>query len=154
VAGKVQIPNYQAAGFAGPPAKQMDDSRHATTAEVELLEQIAQASRDSTGVGQTPEVIAHGVEFVALPGTAANLLRAIPESMRNTLGHSRSFSGCMVLVSEEEARLVTVITLWTGRNRFEQCNENSKQVKKLLAPYVDRFLRTRRLVACLSTKQR
>lgn len=154
MASQAQIADYQATRFAGPSAKQKDDLLNANTAETELLEQISQAARDSTGVGPTPEVIAHGVEFVALPGTAANLLRAIPEAMRNTLGNSRSFSGCMVLVSEEEARLVTVITLWTGRNRFEQCNENSKQVQKLLAPYVDRFLRTRRFVACLSTKQR
>jgi hypothetical protein len=152
VAGQIQIANYQAAGFVGPPAKQKDDFRHAHAAEPELLEQISQVARDSTGAAPTPEVIAHGVEFVALPGEAANLLRAIPEAMRNTLGNSRSFSGCMVLVSEEEARLVTVITLWAGRNRVEHCNENSKQVKKLLAPYVDRFLRTRRLAAFLSTK--
>jgi hypothetical protein len=152
VAGQVQIANYQATSFAGPPAKQKDDFRHANEAGPGLLEQISQAVRDSSGETPTPEVIAHGVEFVALPGKAANLLKAIPEAMRNALSNSRSFCGCMVLVSEEEARLVTVITLWTGRDRVEQCNENAKQVKKLLAPYVDRFLRTRRLAAFLSTK--
>jgi hypothetical protein len=152
VASQVQIANHQARNFAGPPAKQKDDFRPAHATDWELLDKISQAAGDSTGEASTPEVIAHGVEFVALPGKAAKLQRAIPEAMRDTFGNSGSFSGCMVLVSEQEPRLVTVITLWTGRDRVEQCNENSKRVKKLLTPYVDRFLRARRLAAFLSTR--
>ena len=129
-----------------------DEFRPASTANRERLDKTLRAAAVSAVETPAPEVVALGVEFVALPGKAALLQSAIPEAVRDTIGNSRSFAGCMVLVSEEEARLVTVITLWTGRNRIEQCNENAKQVKKLLAPYVDRFLRTRRLAAFLSTR--
>ncbi|MFI5059607.1 MAG: hypothetical protein ACHQLQ_15665 [Candidatus Acidiferrales bacterium] len=152
MASQVEIAHYQASSFGEPPPRQRVEFRPAKAVDRELLDTISRAAGDSTGQAGTPEVIAHGVEFVALPGKAAKLQNAIPEAMRNTIGNSRSFSGCIVLVSEQEARLVTVITLWTGRNRVEQCNENAKQVKKLLAPYVDRFLRTRRLAAFLSTR--
>ncbi len=151
MASHVQMADFQAASFAVPPAIHKDEFRRAHLANREWPDKTAQAPGVSPGQALLPEVIAHGVEFVAQPGKATLLQSAIPEAMRNTIGHSRSFSGCMVLVSEEEARLVTVITLWTGRNRMEQCNENSKLVKKLLAPYVDRFLRTRRLAAFLTT---
>lgn len=63
------------------------------------------------GEDTTPEVIAHGVEFVALPGKAEKLQAVIPEATRKALGNSHGFSDCLVLVSEQEARLVTVITL-------------------------------------------
>ena len=129
-----------------------DEFRPASTANRERLDKTLRAAAVSAVETPAPEVVALGVEFVALPGKAALLQSAIPEAVRDTIGNSRSFAGCMVLVSEEEARLVTVITLWTGRDRIEQCNENAKQVKKLLAPYVDRFLRTRRLAAFLSTR--
>jgi hypothetical protein len=152
VTSQVQIANYQTSNFAGAPANQKSDFRPARNGDRVLLENASQANAASTSEAQAPAVVAHGVEFVALPGKAAILQSVIPDAMRNTIGNSRSFSGCMVLVSEEEARLVTVITLWTGRNRMEQCNENAKQVKALLAPYVDRFLRTRRLAAFLSAR--
>lgn len=152
MASQAHIANYLAGNFAAPPAIHEDEFRPANTANRERLDKMSQAAGVSTAEIPAPEVVALGVEFVALPGKAAILQSAIPEAVRNTIGNSRSFSGCMVLVSEEEARLVTVITLWTGRNRIEQCNENAKQVKKLLAPYVDRFLRTRRLAAFLSAR--
>jgi len=149
VASQVQIPNYQARGFAGPLTKQKHESRLAHAADREFCGQTSQSEEAATGVAPAPEFIAHGVEFVALPGEAAKLQRAIPEAMRSTFGNSGSFSGCMVLVSEQEARLVTVITLWTGTDRVDQCDENARHVEKLLDPYVDRYLRTRRLAAFL-----
>jgi hypothetical protein len=59
----------------------------------------------------------------------------------------------MVLVSEQESRLVTVITLWAGEQRAKQSRENEKWVKKLLSPYVDRWLRTQILSASLILPQ-
>lgn len=152
MASQVKIANYQTSNFAGPQVKQKDDLQPAHAGDRVSLRHASQAKAASVAEALTPEVIAHGVEFVALPGKASILQSIIPDAMRTTVGNSRSFSGCMVLVSEEEARLVTVITLWTGRNRMEQCNENAKQVKTLLAPYVDRFLRTRKLAAFLSLR--
>jgi 3-hydroxymyristoyl/3-hydroxydecanoyl-(acyl carrier protein) dehydratase len=51
------------------------------------------------------------------------------------------------MVSEQEAQLVTVITLWVGNDRLKHCRENVRWVQKLLAPYVDRCLRVQTLAA-------
>ena len=59
----------------------------------------------------------------------------------------------MVLVADMEARLVTVITLWQGAERARHCEENAKWVKKLLTPYVDRWLRVQTLIAALPSAQ-
>ena len=51
------------------------------------------------------------------------------------------------MISEQEARLVTVITLWVGNDRLKQCRDHVRWVHKLLAPYVDRCLRVQTLAA-------
>ena len=150
MASHVQIANLAASTFAGLSAKQEDHFRQSIGTKTDPVECLARADQDSISEAQTPRVIAYGVEFVALPGKAGKLRTAIPKALRSALGGSRNFSGCMVLVSEQESRLVTVITLWAGTGRAEECNENSKQVKQLLTPYVDRWLRTQRLAAFLS----
>jgi len=59
------------------------------------------------------------------------------------------FAGCLVMVSAQEARLVTVVTLWSGHDRTKSCNQNVRWVNALLAPYLDRRLRTQTMVAHL-----
>jgi hypothetical protein len=150
VASQAHVANYQAASLEGLLSRQAESLAPTPAAAPESFEHISLTSRPSTAEDPTPEVIAQGVEFVALPEKAEKLPSALPGAMRNALGHFGSFSGCMVLVSEQEARLVTVITLWTGRDRVRQCTDNSKRVTKLLMPYVDRWLKTKRLAAFLS----
>ncbi len=94
------------------------------------------------------KVFAHGVEFVTLPGKSERLQREIPLMMRDANGKSGDFFGCILLFSEQEVRLVTVITLWSRRDRARECNE--KRLKSLLEPYVDRWLRTTSFVTFLS----
>ena len=53
------------------------------------------------------------------------------------------------MISEQEARLVTVVTLWVGNDRLKQCRDHVRWVHKLLAPYVDRCLRVQTLAAHL-----
>lgn len=150
MASHVQIANLAANGFAGLSAKKESHFLHMVGMEANPLESIPPVNQDSVNETQTPKVIAQGVEFVALPGKAEKLQSAIPKALKSALGGSRNFSGCMVLVSEQESRLVTVITLWAGTDRAKECNEKLSQVKRLLTPYVDRWLRTRRLAAFLS----
>lgn len=152
MASQVHMANYQANSFVGVSTGNADSFRGTTVAEPGPSEKVPPAPEESPDKASTPEVIAHGVEFVALPEEAEKLQTEIPETVRSAFGKCTSFSGCMVLVSEQEARLVTVITLWTGSERVRQCNENSKRLKRLLTPYVDRWLRTRRLAAFLSTR--
>ena len=105
---------------------------------------------DSTPRAAAPQIFAHMVEFVALPGQTENLQTKIPLAIRHTSGNSDGFSGCIVLFSEYEARLVTVITLWAEENRGSQSNGNVNRLKRLLEPYVDRWMRTRSFVTLVS----
>ena len=51
------------------------------------------------------------------------------------------------MIANHEARLVTVVTLWSGEDRMQRCSENVRWVRALLAPYVDRCLRVQTLAA-------
>ena len=53
------------------------------------------------------------------------------------------------MISDQEARLVTVVTLWAGHDRMKCCNQNVRWVNALLAPYLDRRLRVQTMVAHL-----
>jgi hypothetical protein len=55
------------------------------------------------------------------------------------------------MVSDQEARLVTVVTLWAGEDARERCAENARWVQTLLTPFIDRQLRMQYLVALMPT---
>ncbi len=94
-------------------------------------------------------VTALSVEFVAKPQEAHRVQSAIPEALAGTLKDVAGFAGCLIMISNQEARLVTVVSLWAGDDRLKRCAENARWVHKLLAPYVDRCLRVQTLVAHL-----
>jgi hypothetical protein len=146
VASQVRIPNAQFRAHAGPRTTSDGKDRISSRTESEGDDN---GRRFSIMEAAAPEVLAHGLEFVALPGKPQELQRAIPEALRGTLGSSSGFCGCMVLVSEQEARLMTVITLWAGRDRADECDKNRDKVDQLLLPYVDTWLRTQRMTAFL-----
>jgi len=39
---------------------------------------------------------------------------AIPAAIADALRDVTGFAGCLVMISDQEARLVTVVTLWAG----------------------------------------
>lgn len=94
-------------------------------------------------------VTALSVEFVAKPHEARRAQTAIPSAIIGALQEVTGFAGCLVMVSDQEARLLTVVTLWSGNDRHKRCAENARWVHALLAPYVDRRLRVQTLVAHL-----
>ena len=94
---------------------------------------------------------AEGIEFVARPGQAEKLRKAIGLGSGNAQDGSDGFVARLVFVSAEEERLVTVVTLWDGSTEDEKRrDESSEQVRKLLEPYVDRWLRSGRFVTFFS----
>jgi hypothetical protein len=95
----------------------------------------------------SPAVTALSVEFVAKPQEARGVQAAIPAALAGAFQDISGFAGCLVMVSEQEARLVTVITLWVGDDRQKVCRENARWVQKLLTPYLDRCLRVQTLAA-------
>ncbi|MGC1485873.1 MAG: hypothetical protein WA789_18925 [Candidatus Acidiferrum sp.] len=51
------------------------------------------------------------------------------------------------MIANHEARLVTVVTLWSGEDRSQRCSENVRWVRAFLAPYLDHCLRVQTLAA-------
>jgi len=92
-------------------------------------------------------VTALNVEFVAKPQETYRLHSAIPAAMERTLGEVTGFCGCLLLISDHEARLVTVITFWSGEDRSTRCAASAPWVQKLLSPYMDHCLSVRSLDA-------
>jgi hypothetical protein len=101
------------------------------------------------GLGGLPTVTALSIEFVAKPQEARRAESAIPLAIANALKDVTGFAGCLVMISDQEARLLTVVTLWAGDERGKRCNENIRWVKALLAPYLDRCLRVQTMIARL-----
>ena len=93
------------------------------------------------------QVTALSIEFVAKPQEAYRAQLAIPPALTGAFKEVTGFAGCLVMVSGQEARLLTVLTLWSGHDRQKFCNENLRWVRALLAPYLDRCLRVQILNA-------
>jgi hypothetical protein len=92
-------------------------------------------------------ITALSIEFVAKPNEAHKIHAALPAAIDGALGEVAGFAGSFVMIANHEARLVTVVTLWSGEDRMQRCNENVRWVRALLAPYLDRCLRVQTLAA-------
>lgn len=104
-------------------------------------------ARDASGF------TAFSFEFVAKPKEAANAVMELPAAIQSGLEHSAGFSGSLVMVSDLEARLITVIVFWRGSEARWSCAQSERRVRELLAPYLDRCLRAQNLLAHLPTPQ-
>jgi hypothetical protein len=113
-------------------------------------ETVAVLKTAASDDAEAPRVFSQTLEFVALPGRTEKLCREIPLAMREANAQSKNFAGCIVLISEEEARLVTVITLWTGKDHLKACSDSLDQLKSLLEPHVDTWMRTRRFISLVA----
>jgi len=91
--------------------------------------------------------VALSVEFVAKPEKARSATTFLPKAILRALKEVAGFAGCVVMSSDQEARLVTVIIFWSGNDCHRRCRENVRWVRALLAGYVDRCLRVQTLLA-------
>ncbi|HYL83508.1 MAG TPA: hypothetical protein VE263_04685 [Candidatus Angelobacter sp.] len=94
-----------------------------------------------------PGTLALSVEFVAKPEKAASAKTFLPGALHGALNEVDGFAGCVVLSADQESRLVTVITFWTGSDSRKCCSQNVRWVKALVASYADRCVRVQTLVA-------
>jgi hypothetical protein len=92
-------------------------------------------------------ITALNIEFVAKPDEAHKVHAVLPAAINGALGEVAGFAGSFVMIANHEARLVTVVTLWSGEDRMQRCSENVRWVRALLAPYLDRCLRVQTLAA-------
>lgn len=91
------------------------------------------------------------IEFVAKPEEVGVLRRSLSAVVRDGLGRVPGFVSCLVLISNREARLVSVITLWRAAERTTGASERAQCLHDLVTPYVDQCLRVQTLDAYLST---
>jgi hypothetical protein len=96
---------------------------------------------------------AFSFEFVAKPEQAARAVLDLPAGIPSGLEDFAGFAGSLVMVSDLEARLITVIIFWQGREAMRSCAQSVRRVRALLAPYVDRCLRAQNLIGHLPPAQ-
>lgn len=89
------------------------------------------------------------IEFVAKPHETQRVAAEVPDAIARALKYVTGFAGCLVMILDHEARLVTVVTFWKGEDRLRRCSQNAGCVQALLAPYLDRRLRVQAMVAHL-----
>lgn len=92
-------------------------------------------------------------EFVAKPEQAASATLFLPAAVQSGLEDIPGFAGSLVMVSDQEARLITVIIFWNGTDARRSCERSVRRVRALLAPYMDRCLRMQNLLAHLPKPQ-
>jgi len=127
--------SLQTHSFSTPTSRPFDLNGTSTTAR-------------SLGMCYTSSrITALNIEFVAKPNEAHKIHAALPAAINGALGEVAGFAGCFVMIANHEARLVTVVTLWSGEDRMQRCSENERWVRALLAPYLDRCLRVQTLAA-------
>ena len=90
---------------------------------------------------------AFSFEFVAKPEQAAAAPLFLPAAIQSGLEDIGGFAGSLVMVSDQEARLITVIIFWSGTEPRRSCERSVRRVRALLAPYLDRCLRVQNLQA-------
>ena len=95
---------------------------------------------------------AFSFEFVAKPEQAAKAVLDLPTGIQSGLEDFAGFAGSLVMVSDLEARLITVIIFWQGSEARRSCAQSVRRVRALLAPYVDRCLREQKLLAHLPSR--
>ena len=102
---------------------------------------------------------AFSFEFVAKPEQAASATSFLPAAVQSGLKDIPGFAGSLVMASDQEARLITVIIFWNrsesqnGHDARRSCERSVRRVRALLAPYMDRCLRVQNLLAHLPKPQ-
>ena len=95
----------------------------------------------------TNGLTAFSFEFVAKPEQAARAPLLLPAALQSALEDMAGLAGSLVMISDQEARLITVIIFWSGVEARRSCEGSVRRVRALLAPYMDRLLRVHNFLA-------
>ena len=100
------------------------------------------------------QVVALRAEFVVKPGQEERVRETIDSILENSFGSDQEFLQALVLVSELESRLVTVLTFWQS-SRFAEARERRVQwLRQKMAPYLDQTLRVQSYLAQVTEAKR
>lgn len=130
--------------------------RHTSSSEKSAVSfsGISDRIRIESIIGRAANALtAFSFEFVAKPEQAAGATLSLPAAIQSGLEDVAGFAGSLVMVSDQEARLITVIIFWDGTDARRGCERSVRRVRALLAPYMDRCLRVQNLFAHLPKPQ-
>lgn len=83
-------------------------------------------------------MLATRTEFVAKAGKEEHVRRVLREILRESFQHERGFLQGMVLVSDQEARLVTLLTFWSEQSLEDGRERRMAWLREKVTPLVDR----------------
>ena len=101
------------------------------------------------GVHAAPATTVLSLEFVARPENARSAPISLPGEIQAGLEDVPGFAGSVVLVAEQEPRLITVVIFWSGSEGRRRYSQSIRRVRALVTPYVDRNLRLQTMMAHL-----
>jgi hypothetical protein len=143
-------------GFVSSPARHSSGSENSIAAFPGIPRRDISGARckvDPPAAPSASGLTAFSFEFVAKPEQAAGAPLFLPAAIQSGLEDIAGFAGSLVMVSDQEARLITVIIFWNGTEARRGCERSMRRVRALLAPYMDRCLRAQNLLAHFSTQQ-
>ena len=85
--------------------------------------------------------VALRAEFVLKPGKEGKVHQTIDEIVSRSFANDKEFLQGLVMVSEMETRLVTVITFWHPDGFAESRERRVRWLSEKLGPYLDKSLR-------------
>lgn len=100
-----------------------------------------------TNGNQSEPVIALRAEFILKPGNESRVRETIELMMANSFFRDRQFLHALVLVSEMESRLVTVLTFWQPDGFAEAREQRVVRMRRKLQPFLDQSMRVQSFTA-------
>lgn len=102
---------------------------------------VSNPSKRKKESNQSGRVTALRAEFVVTPGNETKVRETIERVMADSFCRDCGFLQALVLVSEMEARLVTLLTFWSS-NGFEEARERRvARMRHKLLPLLDQYMR-------------
>lgn len=101
----------------------------------------ASSANFKTKKPSSPGLVALRLEFVAKPNDYTDLTLELAEVIQNARLASKGLEGSVLLVSDREARLVTVIGFWDCERFLATRERCIAWMQKLMTPYADRSIR-------------
>lgn len=92
-------------------------------------------------------VTALRAEFVIKPGNEKKVRETIEAILGNSLSCDSQFLQALVLVSEMEARLMTVLTFWESNGFAEARERRVARMQQELHPFLDQSMRVQSFTA-------
>ncbi|HLZ13052.1 MAG TPA: hypothetical protein VKP58_10735 [Candidatus Acidoferrum sp.] len=99
-------------------------------------------------------VVALRSDFVVKAGHEEKVRETIDAILEDSFGRDREFLQALVLVSEMESRLVTVLTFWQPGGFAEARERRADWLRQKLAPYLDQTLRVQTYSARVTEAKR